>query len=82
MATPLFAAVVGWKDGEEEGFAVVGGAVVVDFEEDVVVVEVIVVSAVDVSLEEDVDVDVAAAVLSSPVDEGAGPFPSTLFGHR
>jgi hypothetical protein len=83
VAMPLFTAVVGWKDGE--GLSGVGVGVVdsEDSEEEVVVV----VSVVDVSVEaddDDDDVEVAAAVLSSssPVDSGAGPFPSTLFGHR
>jgi len=62
----LFTAVVGWKDGE--GWPV-GGGCAVDFEEEEVAVVVVEVDVVD---------DVAVA----PVDEGAGPFPSTLFGHR
>lgn len=58
--------------------------VAVDSEEADVVAEVTVVRVVDADdpLDEEDEEDVAAAVLSSPVDEGAGPFPSTLFGHR
>ena len=78
VATPWSTAVVGWNEGD-------GADVMLDCEDAIVLLEVVVV--VEVSLleeeeEEDDDVDVSAAVLSTPVDEGAGPFPSTLLGHR
>lgn len=83
VATPLFAAVVGWKDGA--GSSVAAAAVDSEDEEDVVV-EVVVVSGDEVRVEDDADADddsdVEVAELSPPVDEGAGPFPSTLFGHK
>jgi hypothetical protein len=89
VAMPLFTAVVGWKDGVGlfgvgvgVGMGVVDSEDSEDSEEEVVVV----MSVVDVSVSDDEDdVEVAAAVLSSsasPVDSGAGPFPSILFGHR
>lgn len=81
VATPLSTAVVGWNEGE-------GADVMLDCKNTVVLLEEVVV-VVDVSLLEDDDddvddddVDVSAGVLSTPVDEGAGPFPSTLLGHR
>lgn len=87
MAMPLFAAVVGWKDGE-----VFPGAGSWVGREEEVVVEVTVVSIDDISLEgndddvddvdAEVDMDVDVAELSPLVDDGAGPFPATLFGHR
>lgn len=83
VATPLFTAVVGWKDGE--GLDVLGCAAAAVLDEDDVVVDVAVASVVDdddISLEAADDADGAASVPLSPVDEGAGSFPSTLFGHR
>jgi hypothetical protein len=82
VATPLLAAVVGWKDGE--GVGVLGCADAAVLEKADVVVDVAVARVVDVdaSLEEADDADVTSTVASPPVDEGAGPFPSTLFGHR
>jgi hypothetical protein len=87
VAMPLFTAVVGWKDGVGLSGGGVGlGAVDSEDPEDSEEEVVVVVSVVDVSGSDgEEDVEVAAAVLSSsvsPVDSGAGPFPSTLFGHR
>lgn len=74
---------MGWKDGE--GLSGAGSSL--GSEEDGVVVEVAVVNVDEVSVEEDDDdddddVDVDVAELSLLVDEGDGPFPATLFGHR
>lgn len=85
---PLFAAVVGWKDGAGVGVpdTVAGGGADEDEVMDVSVATAG--GSLDGEDEEDEDdgeedvVDEADVKSSSPVDDGAGPTPSTLFGHR
>jgi hypothetical protein len=83
VATPLFTAVVGWKDGEASD--VVGWAGAAVWEEDEVLLGLVVVTIADdnaISLEAADDEDGAATVPFAPVDPAVASFPSTLFGHR
>jgi hypothetical protein len=71
VATPSLPTVVGWK------LVVAGGSE--DRDDSLVIVEL------DLERDEE-DEEAAAGVvdweLSSAVDDGSGPFPSMLFGHR
>jgi hypothetical protein len=83
VATPLFTAVVGWKDGEASD--VVGWAGAAVWEEDDVLVELVVARIADddaISLDAIDDGDGAATVPFAPVDAAAASFPGTLLGHR